>query len=328
MFVFINHYFLYICVRNKNIKTMRHSFLLMLILTLLLSLHSSTISAQDEYDKQDDCTFALQMYDGDELLSQVLLDAVDSTGHPYAYILVNGRVWDPDYKSQEYLTENNLCRCAYGQYPFTFFPTSQIKNERTSRWDNSWFFKYNNAKDELRYYYFKRSRRNPFALYIFDGKDLYYSTDREKDGNTYIAGDGHFQVYTYYNGTDEIEGYEIKRDLDSRDNTPQNENIAYWDNLQKRINNFRFIKGTPETLSINTLKPDKTNIALMYNKSTKELQLYGTDKAIVRIYTPGGQMYREYNYSKTLFLTDLPHGIYIAKAITEGGETVVKSIAI
>ncbi len=136
---------------------MLQSFLSMLIITLLFSLHCTTISAQEEYDKQDDYTFALQMYDDDELLNQVLLDAVDSTGHPYAYILVNGRVWDP-YYDWSHLDVRELCRCAYGQFPFTFYPATQVKNER---FDIDWFdYEY---KDELRYYYFKRSRGNPFA---------------------------------------------------------------------------------------------------------------------------------------------------------------------
>jgi hypothetical protein len=296
----------------------------MLIITLLFSLYCTTISAQDEYDKQDDCTFALQMYDGDELLNQVLLDAVDSTGHPYAYILVNGRVWDPYYDtSRLYIRE--LCRCAYGQFPFTFYPATQIINER---FVYDWFdYEY---KDELRYYYFKRSRGNPFALYFFDGKDLYYSTNLlTKTGEPYIVGDGHFQI------PDEIEkdreGYEIEMELNEQTKKyaiPKDENIANWDKIQKRINTFRILKGTPETLSINTPRPENSNITLIYDANSKELHLYGTNEATISLYTAGGQTYREYHSSGIVHLDGIPHGIYIAKVISKDGQMTVKSIVI
>ncbi len=317
---------------------MRHSFLLILILTCLFSLRNSTISAQDEYDKQDDCTFALQMYDGDELLNQVLLDAVDSTGHPYAHILVNGRVWDPYYTQEHFAGCNHkLCRCAYGQYPFTFFPATQIKNPRICAtegatnifeeyWD-SWRRKVYLDAEELRYYYFKRSRTNPFALYIFDGKDLYYSTSLTKDGEPYIVGDGHYQI-DYAFGTVR-EGYEMYSEYFGKyPAEPIDENIAYWDKIQKRINKFRFLKGTPETLSINTHKLESTNITLKYDANTKELHHYGTNEATILLYTTGGQMYREYHSTGTIHLKDLPNGIYIAKAISKDGQIAVKSIAI
>ncbi len=307
---------------------MLQSFLSMLIITLLFSLHCTTISAQEEYDKQDDYTFALQMYDDDELLNQVLLDAVDSTGHPYAYILVNGRVWDP-YYDWSHLDVRELCRCAYGQFPFTFYPATQVKNER---FDIDWFdYEY---KDELRYYYFKRSRGNPFALYFFDGKDLYYSTSLlTKTGEPYIVGDGHFQIAnkTTNDSHDDEEGYEIEMELDEQMKKyaiPKDENIANWDKIQKRINTFRILKGTPETLSINTLRPENSNITLIYDANSKELHLYGTNEATISLYTAGGQTYREYHSSGTIYLDDIPHGIYIAKALSKDGQMTVKSIVI
>ncbi len=319
---------------------MRHPFLLMLTLTFLFSLHCSTVSAQGEYDKQDDCTFALQMYDGDELLQQVPLDAVDSTGHQYAYILVNGRVWDPDYRSywRQFGCIHKLCRCAYGQYPFTFFPVTQIKNPRIIEEDtnmnifeSAWTSSSRSElyKEELRYYYFKRSRKNPFALYAFDGKDLYYSTSHTKDGEPYIVGDGHYQINYAYGKVKE--GYEQYSEYFGKyPAEPIDENIAHWDKIQKRINTIRFLKGTPETLSINTQKQEYTNITLKYDTITKELHLYGANEATatIRLYTTGGQIYREYHSTGIVHLKDLPHGIYIAKAISKDGQTTVKSIVI
>ncbi len=314
---------------------MQHPFLPMLFFALIFSLYSPTVSAQEEYDKQDDCTFAMQMYDGDELLSQVLLDAVDSTGHPYAYLLVNGRVWDPHYEDVNaglnlVLGDKYLCRCAYGQFPFTFFPDTQKKNDRTSLFESRRSLY---TEDELRYYYFKRSQGNSFALYVFDGTNLYYSTaSSNEEGRPYIVGDGNFQINKKFNfGLDEYslqEGYEIKLELLSANPGPQDKNIAHWDKMQKRINTFRFLNGSPETLSINTLKPEKANITLTYDATVKVLYLNDTDRANVRLYTAGGQMYREYRSTGTVHLEDLPHGVYIAKAISENGQTAVKSIVI
>ncbi len=314
---------------------MQHPFLPMLFFALIFSLYSPTVSAQEEYDKQDDCTFAMQMYDGDELLSQVLLDAVDSTGHPYAYLLVNGRVWDPHYEDVNaglnlVLGDKYLCRCAYGQFPFTFFPDTQKKNDRTSLFESRRSLY---TEDELRYYYFKRSQGNSFALYVFDGTNLYYSTaSSNEEGRPYIVGDGNFQINKKFNfGLDEYslqEGYEIKLELLSTNPGPQDKNIAHWDKMQKRINTFRFLNGSPETLSINTLKPEKANITLTYDATVKVLYLNDTDRATVRLYTAGGQMYREYRSTGTVHLEDLPHGVYIAKAISENGQTAVKSIVI
>lgn len=323
---------------------MQHPFLPMLFFALIFSLYPPTVSAQEEYDKQDDCTFAMQMYDGDELLSQVLLDAVDSTGHPYAYLLVNGRVWDPHYEDVNAglyyeLGDKYLCRCAYGQFPFTFFPDTQKKNDRTSLFESRRSLY---TEDELRYYYFKRSQGNSFALYVFDGTNLYYSTmSSNEEGKPYIVGDGNFQIKKnlgrsgYYNDEYGLkEGYEIAMELLSRmgllwrDPIPNDKNIAYWDKVQKRINTFRFQKGSPETLSINTLKPEKANITLTYDATAKVLYLNDTDRATVRLYTAGGQMYKEYRSTGTVHLEDLPHGVYIAKAIAENGRTAVKSIVI